>query len=146
MTFALSAFRSHDDRMAQVRRIRDVVFCQEQGVSPAEEWDGRDGLCEHFLVSRDGIEIGCARVRPYSPGVFKIERVAVLKSHRGTGAGKFIMRALLERLDRVTVVLNAQLSVKDFYQNLGFIPEGDIFQEAGIPHVHMTLPAKPASP
>ena len=145
MTFALSAFRTDDSlRMAAVRHIRDIVFCQEQGVSAADEWDGKDDLCEHFLLSQADVPVGCARVRPYGPGIFKIERVAVVNPHRGAGAGQFIMRALIRRLAGATVILNAQLAVEDFYKRLGFVPEGEIFEEAGIPHVRLALRLTPA--
>ncbi len=147
MTFALSGFHTDDSTsLAAARHIREVVFCHEQGVSAADEWDGKDGLCEHFLLTADDHPIGCARVRPYGPGIFKIERVAVLKAHRGHGAGKFIMRALLLRLGGGTVILNAQLAVEGFYTRLGFSVEGEVFEEAGIAHVHMALRPTPASP
>ena len=83
-------------------------------------------------------------MRPYGPGIFKIERVAVVKPRRGAGAGQFIMRALIRRLAGATVILNAQLAVEDFYKRLGFVPEGEIFEEAGIPHVRLALRLTPA--
>ncbi len=80
MTFTIIAFHADDTaRMESARHIRQTVFCDEQGVSAAEEWDGKDSICEHFLVLDQGRPVGCARVRPYGPGIFKIERVAVLR-------------------------------------------------------------------
>ena len=38
--------------------------------------------------------------------------------------------------------LNAQLQVKDFYLHLGYIPVGNIFQEANIDHIKMTKEIK----
>jgi predicted GNAT family N-acyltransferase len=35
------------------------------------------------------------------------------------------------------VVLHAQLSAKGFYDRLGYAPEGEVFEEAGIPHLVM---------
>lgn len=138
MAFTLAAFHADDaPRMDAARRIRQIVFCDEQGVSAAEEWDGKDAVCEHFLLSDVGAPIGCARLRPLGSGVFKIERVAVLKERRGTGAGKAIMREIMGRLSKATVVLNAQLAVEAFYRRLGFVSAGEIFEEAGIPHIHM---------
>ena len=123
--------------MAAARHIRDVVFCQEQGVSAAEEWDGTDDACEHFLLT-DGDEVlACARVRPYGPDTFKIERVAVLKEHRGRGIGAAIMEEVMARVGGATMVLNAQTAVEGFYGRLGFVAEGAVFQEAGIDHIKM---------
>ena len=138
LAFRIEAFRADDAaRMAAARGIRQIVFCDEQGVSAADEWDGKDAACEHFLLMRDGAAIGCARLRPYTGGAVKVERVAVLKEHRGHGAGAAIMAALLARVVGQTVVLNAQLAVEGFYRKLGFVSEGAIFDEAGIDHIHM---------
>ena len=136
---SITAFRTDDSaRMEAARRIRAAVFCDEQGVPADLEWDGKDHLCEHFLLELDGAAIGTARVRPYGPSIFKVERVAVLKGLRGQHAGKAIMDYILERLrESGTVVLNAQSQVEDFYQRLGFVREGEVFEEAGIDHVHM---------
>ena len=138
MTFAVIAFHADNTpHMNAARQIRQAVFCDEQGISAAEEWDGKDLICEHFLVLDDGLPVGCARLRPYGPGIYKIERVAVLKERRGTGAGKAVMEEIVRRLDKATVVLNAQLSAEGFYGRLGFAREGGVFAEADIPHIHM---------
>jgi predicted GNAT family N-acyltransferase len=34
-------------------------------------------------------------------------------------------------------VIHSQEYIKSFYQKLGFVEEGEIFEEAGIPHVKM---------
>lgn len=138
LDFQIAAFRADDAaRMKAARHIRQIVFCEEQGVSAAEEWDGKDDACEHFLLLERGEPIACARLRPYTGGATKVERVAVLKDQRGRGAGAAIMQALLARLAGNAVVLNAQLAVEGFYAKLGFVPEGEIFYEAGIAHIHM---------
>ena len=67
----------------------------------------------------------------------KIERVAVLKSLRGRGIGKAIMIRALSDITVGPAVLNAQLQVERFYARLGFITQGEVFQEAGIDHVRM---------
>src|SRR5690606_8034658 len=67
--------------------IRRHVFCDEQRVDPALEFDGLDDDCRHYLAWRDGRAIGTARLRPTGPAAFKIERVAVLAEERRRGAG-----------------------------------------------------------
>lgn len=140
MPTTVSFFPATDPRLAAARRIRALVFCEEQKVPPALEWDGYEGICEHVLAETDGVPVGAARVRPYNHGVYKVERVAVLREARGTGIGLFIMAEIMRRLAdgrAESVVLNAQTQVEGFYQRLGFISEGARFLEAGIPHVHM---------
>lgn len=123
--------------MAAASHIRDVVFCREQGVSPEEEWDGQDDACDHFVLYEGGTALAGARARPFGPGAFKIERVAVLKEQRGRGLGKAIMSAVIDRMGASTALLNAQTGAEGFYRRLGFVAEGGVFQEAGIDHVKM---------
>ena len=140
MSPAVRIFPVTDPRMAAARRIRHAVFCEEQQVPADLEWDAHDPTCEHVLAEVDGVPLGTARIRLYQPGVFKVERVAVLKEARGQGIGLFIMAEIMRLLaDRKAsaVVLNAQTAVEGFYLRLGFVSHGEHFVEAGIPHVHM---------
>jgi predicted GNAT family N-acyltransferase len=123
--------------------LRKDVFCVEQGVPETLEWDGRDGACLHFLAMDGGMPVGTARLRPYEGGrSAKIERVAVLRAARGRGVGRLLMHAALDHARAngfAEAVLNAQTAVQPFYEDLGFAPQGDVFMEAGIPHIHMRL-------
>jgi ElaA protein len=129
--------------MAPCFDVRRKVFCEEQGIAEALEWDGLDGDCRHYLLTYDARPVGTARVRPYGVATIKIERVAVLKDRRGHGLGARLMAHILARADREghAAVLNAQTAVRGFYEKLGFVADGPEFEEAGIPHVHMTRPA-----
>lgn len=127
--------------LRECHHIRHEVFCAEQGVAEALEWDGLDTTCRHFLIFADGVAAGTARLRPYKPGLAKIERVAVLKRFRGLGLGRRLMVQLIAqaRNGHQEAILNAQTAVRDFYAALGFAAEGPEFEEANIPHVHMRL-------
>lgn len=130
------------DTFALCQHIRRTVFCQEQNVPESIEWDGLDAGCHHVLLRVDGLAVGTARTRPYGVNLFKIERVAVLKSHRGQGLGQVLMRHILAHArasGASHAVLNAQLAVQDFYAGLEFVAEGPEFVEADIPHVHMRM-------
>ena len=125
--------RDADDLTA----VREDVFIREQGVSREEEMDGLDELCAH-VVARDqsGQAIGTARLDTEG----HIGRVAVLKAWRGAGVGKQLMEAIMAlaaEQGRGSVVLNSQVHASGFYQQLGFVPEGEEFEEAGIPHIKM---------
>lgn len=120
--------------------IRREVFCVEQGVPEAVEIDGLDGACVHYLLRRGGAAVGTARVRPLAPGSAKIERMAVLRPHRGVGLGARLMRRLLRDLEEAGIgkaVLHAQLRTVPFYAGLGFATRGAPFDEAGIAHIAM---------
>ena len=123
--------------MASAFAIRREVFCVEQGVSEAEEMDGRDEQCRHFLAITAGVAIGTARTQTLPSGDTKIERVAVLKPHRRSGIGRLLMIHIMNAAPS-NMVLNAQTAVQRFYAELGFVAEGAKFEEAGIEHIHMT--------
>jgi predicted GNAT family N-acyltransferase len=100
--------------------IRREVFCGEQGVSEAIEIDGRDGTCRHYLVTLAEEPIGTARCRPLDAGTVKIERVAVLRRHRGTGFGWRLMQHVLADLaaeGTTRAIIHAQSHARAFYES-----------------------------
>ena len=123
-----------------IQHIRSLVFQREQGVAAELEFDGNDEAAAHLLAYLDGKPVGTARIRKLDDHTAKIERVAVLKAARGFGIGKRLMVeaiAFLRQAQVAEVRIHAQAAVRDFYQQLGFEPEGEVFVEAGIPHVKM---------
>ncbi|MCA1769701.1 MAG: GNAT family N-acetyltransferase [Halomonas sp.] len=118
--------------------IRQIVFIEEQRVPFAEEWDGRDDDCRHFLALLDGAPVGTARLLSDA----HIGRVAVLAEARGSGIGAALMLAAIETARRENypaVELAAQTHALTFYERLGFTAFGDQFLDAGIPHRNMRL-------
>jgi predicted GNAT family N-acyltransferase len=64
----------------------------------------------------------------------------VLKDWRGRGAGRALLRALVEAARRRgyrEVLLSAQVHALGFYRAEGFDPEGQVYEEAGIAHQAM---------
>lgn len=125
--------------------LRIAVFVREQGVPLEEEVDGFEDQCEHVIARLDGAIVGCLRWRRLGPqGPVKIERVAVRPDRRGRGIARAMLTWCLARIDGMGLgptVVNAQLPVTGLYAGLGFVPEGEIFHEAGIPHRRMVRPA-----
>lgn len=120
-----------------LRSVRYDVFCAEQSVPESLEWDGLDARCRHVLAEDDaGRAIGCGRLLPDG----HIGRVAVRAPWRGKRVGSALLERLLalaaERGDD-RVMLNAQTHAMPFYAHYGFVPVGEPFDEAGIPHQAM---------
>ena len=127
------------ERLTACLAIRREVFIVGQDVPEDLEVDGLDGECTHVLAVREGRPVGTARLRPVQGGG-KVERVAVLASARGLGIGRQLMDALHAEATRQglpRLVLNAQEAVIGFYDDLGYVPVGGRFMEAGIPHQKM---------
>jgi predicted GNAT family N-acyltransferase len=124
-----------------IAMIRTQVFQLEQGVDPALEFDGLDAEAIHFLAYVGQNPVGTSRIRSISPQQAKMERLAVLPELRKYGVGRKIVEAVLEFLagkDIKVVHIHAQTQVIGFYQKLGFIAQGEEFEEAGIPHIKMS--------
>lgn len=122
--------------------IRKRVFIEEQGVPEDLELDQFDLLAHHALAYREQECIGTARLIILPDHQGQIGRMAVLPAYRRQGFGGQLLRALLEdgRSQGITQFeLHAQLSAIPFYESLGFIAQGDIYDEAGIPHRDMIL-------
>lgn len=113
------------------------MFVDEQGVAPEDEWDATDAQCEHLLAFRDAKPVGCARIVSGK----KIGRMAVLKDVRRHNVGSKLLRHAITAIQarQETPELGAQIQAMGFYANHGFLPEGPVFDDAGIPHRRMTL-------
>lgn len=124
--------------------IRFAVFVDEQRVPADEERDEYDAVAHHLLAEETatGLAVGTARIVDKGNGVAKIGRVAVRLPYRGVGVGNLLMLVALDVVRRAghkTAMLDAQVPVIGFYERLGFVAEGPVFDDAGIPHRRMTL-------
>ena len=122
----------------QASRIRFTVFVEEQRVPAELEMDEYDAASLHALAYADGRAIGTGRLLPDG----HIGRMAVLKGWRGQGAGKAMLRQLIDAARERglrEVALSAQVQAVEFYRAEGFAPEGAVYEEAGIPHQAMRL-------
>jgi predicted GNAT family N-acyltransferase len=128
---------------AALAAIRREVFVVEQQVPESEEWDDRDAVSEHVIaLTPGGVAIGTGRLLPDG----HIGRMAVRKPWRERGVGSALLTELIamarERGFSETR-LHAQTHALAFYRKHGYMPLGDEFMEAGIPHYEMRLALKP---
>jgi len=125
----------------EARAIRQAVFVDEQRIAAELVVDAADPHAIHALArNRLGLALAAGRLLPARDGVGQIGRMATLASMRGAHLGRAVLHALLvaarERGDR-EVMLQAQASAVSFYERLGFVRHGAVFEEAGIPHQEM---------
>ena len=121
---------------AEASRIRLKVFVEEQRVPREIEMDDMDAACLHALAWLEGRAVGTGRLLPDG----HIGRMAVLAESRALGVGGAILERLVEEARHRgmrEVVLSAQMHAIGFYRRHGFIEEGRVFEEAGIPHQEM---------
>lgn len=129
-----------EDEAQTLRYIRELVFIGEQGVPVELEWDEFDPISLHLLAIEDEFKkpVGTARLLPDG----HIGRIAVLKEWRRQGVGRALLEWMIQEMKssgKQKAMLNAQADAVKFYEKFGFRVMGDLFIEAGIPHVRMFL-------
>ena len=123
--------------------LRHEVFVDEQEVPVELELDELDDHALHAVVlNKLGQCVATGRLLQPQAHVAQIGRMAVSKPLRGGNLGRMLVEAFIEaarqRGDH-EVILHAQCSAEVFYRKLGFESHGDVFDDAGIDHIGMSL-------
>lgn len=122
---------------AEAAAIRFLVFVEEQNVPADLELDAWDEQCLHALArDASGRAVATGRLLPDG----HIGRMAVLREARSNGAGSLVLRSLMAAArDRghAETVLSAQKHAIGFYARHGYVAEGKVYDDCGIPHVDM---------
>jgi predicted GNAT family N-acyltransferase len=128
-----------DGQLRDAHAVRKKVFVEEQNVPIEIELDEHEKTASHFVLYDGKEPVGAGRLRIFD-GKGKVERICVLPSHRGKGAGKEIMMKIEEHAKELQIddlILNSQSSAIPFYEKLGYKIISEPFMEAGIPHQAM---------
>ncbi|MEX0597904.1 MAG: GNAT family N-acetyltransferase, partial [Candidatus Paceibacterota bacterium] len=108
-----------------------------------QDIDGKDAKAIH-LISTFEDEI-VAYVRIFKPGDYfeqaSIGRVVVKQKYRDRKWGYDLMKEAIQATQKVfnetKITISAQLYLKKFYENLGFIQTSEMYLEDDIPHIEM---------
>ncbi|MBR0295173.1 MAG: GNAT family N-acetyltransferase [Bacilli bacterium] len=128
-------------QMSEAINIRYRVFCLEQGIDYSLEVNlEEEKLAKHFLICYKENVIGTIRYLITDDGI-KLQRFAIKKEYRGKGYGKevfkFITEMLAAKYNPVTLFFHAQSYLIPLYESLGYVCEGEPFEEAGRSHILM---------
>lgn len=118
--------------------IRHTVFVEEQRVPVELEVDDLDPKARHFIVFDGDSAIATARL--LDDGC--IGRMAVLRDYRANGIGLALLNHIIATARQQgfdSLYLSSQEHALAFYARSGFVPLGETFVDAGIPHRAMTL-------
>lgn len=131
------------DELYEILRSRAEVFSVEQAIIYVD-MDGMDKDSIHLFIMEEG------RIQSYlriiKPGVkypnASIGRVLTLLPSRRKGYATMLMRKALDIALKLSlsVEIEAQAYLTDYYKRLGFIAVSDEFILEGIPHVSMIYP------
>jgi len=129
-------------RLYAVLRLRQEVFAVEQQ-SIYLDLDGLDQQAIHMLCTRDEELLAYQRCLP--PGLSYPEsalgRIVVCPAARSLHLGKqMVQRGISHNLRHWPdsgIRINAQCYLQKFYTKLGFVTDGDEYDEDGIMHAQM---------
>lgn len=135
------------EELYNILKLRSAVFVVEQDCV-YQDVDGKDQKAIHILGRHEGKLVAYTRI--FGPGAYfkesSIGRVVVDINYRKYGYGKNIMEASIlaiqETFQQSKIKISAQLYLKKFYSDLGFIQVGKDYLEDGIPHIGMILNKK----
>ena len=129
------------NQLYDILQLRELVFtfghkCDEADI------DDVDRTALHFTAYSGSALVGYLRVYQ-KDGKVKMGRIVVHPDHQGKGLGREMMVLAILYLQQSfpgkTIEMSAQYHLEKFYQSLGFQTVSDIYMEAGIQHVSMSL-------
>ncbi|WLP93320.1 GNAT family N-acetyltransferase [Psychrobacter sp. M13] len=143
-----------------ILKARSQVFVVEQNCA-YQDMDEVDFDCLHLVAHSNEALVGYCRILPpdintmrsnlsvadgsvSGPIMPAIGRVLVLQQYRGQGLARQIMMQAIAYCHKKygkknPIIISAQTYLINFYQSLGFVPEGEYYQMDGIEHVKMIL-------
>lgn len=131
------------EEMYALLKLRSEVFVVEQQCIFLD-MDDKDRDCFHLLGYRNDLLAAYTRIVPKGVSYedyASIGRVVTSPKVRGEGRGKELMEESISRLQQlygqVPIKIGAQLYLKKFYESLGFLQCGDVYDEDGIDHIPM---------
>jgi len=135
----------NQEDLKKIFSIREKVFVEEQNVAREEEYDEFEDISTHF-IAEDELANACGTARwRFTENGMKLERFAVLKSHRGNGVGQALVQAVIDDIrakpksEGKKLYMHAQLPAVSLYERFGFKKVGDQFEECNIMHYQMEM-------
>lgn len=143
LTYTLKPFSELTlEELYEVLRLRSQIFVVEQ-TCVYQDMDGLDYDYFHVLGKNEKDQIiSYARISPSDENEnIKIGRVVVDSNFRGKSLGKELMaetmKLTIENFKVKSFSLSGQYHLKKFYNDLGFLEQGEQYLEDGIPHIYM---------
>ncbi len=145
-TFTLAPFNS--DLYKQSLALREHVLRKPLGMLNRPEDVAHDHTQEHLVALLNQQVVATVSLVPQDQEHIKLRQMAVSDVCQGKGVGA----ALIREVHRIAlsrniahIALNARGEAIGFYQKLGYVAVGELFEEIGITHQRMQWHASPDS-
>lgn len=121
---------------------RNAVLRAPQGRHLTEEELARDKHYLHYAAfDAAGEVVGTVLLGALSDTVVRARQVSVRDAMQGLGVGARMMafvEAEAQAQGFTQMVLHARQTAVPFYSRIGYVAEGEYFEESGLPHIRMT--------
>ncbi len=126
----------------QLLQLRSEVFVVEQNCV-YQDIDSKDEKAIHILGKFEDKIVVYARI--FNAGAYfenaSIGRVVISEKYRTQKWGHELMKKAISSIESEIgvqpITISAQLYLKKFYENHGFVQLGEMYLEDGIPHIEM---------
>lgn len=126
----------------ELLKLRSEVFVVEQNCVFLDQ-DDKDQKCYHLMLFSEGQLVAYSRLVPagLSYAEMAIGRVITSPSARKKGLGKILMELSIDYCRKLfgagDIRIGAQTYALGFYASLGFVADGETYDEDGIEHIEM---------
>ncbi len=131
------------EELYKIIQLREEVFILEQQCIYTD-LDFADQTCTHVMGFVDNEMVAYARI--FGPVVesnkkASFGRVLVAQKARRLNIGKALIEQLLQSIKEIfqteEITISAQSYLLKFYNSFGFKEQGEIYLDAGVPHITM---------
>lgn len=130
------------DELYSILQLRSEVFVVEQDCV-YQDIDYKDQKAFHVIGVKDSKIVAYARV--FDSGDYfelpSIGRILVKEDQRAFKYGHQLVQEAISYIEhhftKTAILISAQTYLLKFYNNLGFVQQGETYLEDGIPHIKM---------
>ncbi len=129
-----------DDYAACVKLREDILRIPLGLTFTPEEIAAEDKQTHVAGFDADGVLCATCALVVYGDDTLKMQRVAVADGRQGQGIGAGLLKFCETHAREngyTTIVANARGTAVPFYEKHGYVTQGEIFEEQGIPHIRV---------
>lgn len=134
-------------RYEQLVQLRYKILLEPLGLKFLDHHRAKEAGYLHIgcIEQLDDALVGGLMLAPVDNETIRLMQVAVDTKYQGEGIGRELVKYAEKRAKAAgyhKIVMHAMLSVVNFYEKMGYVQEGDIFEESGISFAKMVKDLK----
>lgn len=134
---------TNEDELVICSSLRKKVFGDEENAPEAlyiiDEYDHQKDT-KNYILKVDDTPVATVRFIKLDDDTIKLQRLVVLKEHRGSGYAQKLLKYLendASSLGYKKIVMDSALKAVGFYEKNNYQKVSDVFYEDNRPHVKM---------